>query len=627
MPTPRVYKYSQLPPNVKANLDAMSPEERQAYATSKGVVIEDDSQPQQEFNPPSIAGAMKPSEPVPMDFGGIGQDIMSMARAVPRTAAGAMSGAVGMSRVPGIGQTPMGLGAGALMGAVSGAFGPEVNTPEGFAANLMNMALPGAQARAKLPNNVIGSFLNNLLAMKTGDATEKAVKTMWPGAQQPQESLGESLMPSKEQLGFSAIGAAVPPLWRRIIDGANTPQKMSMLQQFMQHFQDLDIPAAERAAAMQEIDRRLGANSQQRLAEGQVRMANARSANEPVLGPRVTPAQEAALPPSDVQVQGGDDLMKLLGDSVKQAEAAKAVGQKPQFQARPVAQPEPVDPNAGKTTGELVDSLKQSMGMTPPAEAPVMQPEYTYNTNAVLKGMREKGPDAYLRGAVNNPTEMTRLPQILDAAEEAGMPEIRTVARGHLVDSLLNSASAENPREALAKFREFGRQKFGENTGADLLNDVAGSNEAYHNMNKLYEAVDKSQSSTGPLQLFFKKIKGPAGAAGALFVVQKLTGTHLPVLEAAEALTGTAAAGSAIAGGAYRVMEIGADNIGSFLGRKRSSFWDAVLDGVEGAGRMTPAVMNAHLAELRRKAASTQIMNQQQLEELKSGELEDAFKQ
>lgn len=656
MPPPKVLKYSQLTPEEQQEFDAQTPEQRQALQARMGVQLVDD-RPQQFA--PSVAASVRPSQPVPIDFGGMGEDVSKVLKALPRTAAGAMSGAAGMSLVPGVGQTPMGLGAGALMGAVSGAFGPEINTPEGVGANLMNLALPGAMARTAIPNNVIGNFIQNLLAFKAGENTDKALRTMWPGAQPDANqsksisgAVADAFVPDQSQLAMSAGMSLVPPIFSRLLQSANTPEKKNLLGQFRNYFQDLDIPDAQRKAAIAEIDRRLNEHAIDRMAEGQQRMHAARVLNEPVLGPMqpqrpqpiVTPEVEGALPPSD--------LGTLLAQSLEKAKSAPA-GQRPQFEQPRVPQTPEAAPAPEESLIQTYNRARKLFGMEPvpdssaapvapqgepqPAAAksvpvvpetpavPEVEPVYSGDTNAVLAKMRTDGPDQYVRGAFSSVSNMERLPNLLNAAEEAGLPEIRTVARGHFVDQLLNATESADPGKAMEKFREFGKQKFGEHTGADILNDVAGSNEAYLNMSKIYDSLEKSRTSDGPIKLFWKQNKSAAtvGALGSMMILQKLTGTHVPIVQGMEA----AGIAAGVAGGGYRLIEVQADKLGKLIGKKRSAMWDAILSGVEGAGRMTPSAMNAYLGELRRNASEVRIITKDEKKKLeKDPSMDEAFR-
>lgn len=522
------------------------------------------------------------------------------------------------------GATALG-GGGPVVSALAGYLGKDndATSGQGIASNVLNMAA-----------GPLGRFANSGQFAKLGPFLRGAKDAALGagevgGAQILGNVLGEAMGEKPTELNPLAalagggMAAGVPPLMGKIMAAyrAAPPQLRDRIFPMLQAWKDLiqkqgapAVPPATVPVNTQPIAAELPAVDKNGVPSDFTQKINDLLEFQYQKNPALRPQPEA------------NDLASQLEASLK---ARGMQPPSPEPQPAPAITPQPPPPSIPVTTptaqAEVPDLHKRISERTrqllnPPKVALTgkgkfggsniaddlrQRPDDAIRSNdeimRTVSEIKAKGVNDFLEAAISD-ANLKDLPTTLKHLDEA-FPEgeARQALRERVVEKVLGAVGETGEFGDLSiiqRLKSFGGQKFGDKTGAQVINDIFGGQDAMHHLNNLEDAL----SSTIEQQMQGNK-EGWLNHAKIFINKHRpvIGGSLLPAGLATVYFGGTPALAGT--GGALTVkaISIGADELGKLLGRSRSKWSDMLRDLVQGTQRYSPAQINAFLSELRRK--------------------------
>lgn len=474
---------------------------------------------------------------------------------------------------------PVAIGASAALNA---AFGPKVNSGRGVAENVANVAF------GRL-NPVIGP------ALSKGSSMAQAAKQFLAGAGQVTgtQAAGAALQGEDQNMNELIQSA--------LAGGVGT----SATNAFLQGVQNSTPMVRKQMAPIVE-----------RLKGKPPAVAQTPT---PAVAPTPMPLQaEEAVDPFTQKIRQTIDYIQKKNPEMYGIESPSVSAQSSQNDLEEQLRksliaagkdPAPLPPPASKPVAAAVDTpvaLKD-----PPITVSAIDEMAAKNPNATaFKRLGGKLPSDYIEETVSG-KEWGTLPDVMremDAAFPEG--QFRDAVRQKITEKVLGGigeAGAFGDLSPLQRIQAFGKQKFGEKTGAQVINQIFDSPEAYRNLSDLQEIIEISgrsatekgagQSKARFILNNWRPVLAGSGGLGAM----QLT-AYIPAAGTigAAALGGAAAYGASK--GAVKAITLTAESIAEFLGKKNSKWADVLYDMATGGNRYSAQSISNVISGLRRRA-------------------------
>lgn len=222
------------------------------------------------------------------------------------------------------------------------------------------------------------------------------------------------------------------------------------------------------------------------------------------------------------------------------------------------------------------------------------------NPNATaFKRLGGKTPTEYIEETVSG-KNWGSIPEVIremDAAFPDG--QFRNAVREKITEKVLSGvgeAGAFGDLSPLQRIQAFGKQKFGEKTGAQVINQIFDSPEAYRNLSDLQDIIDASgRGGDKPgwwnhAKVFVNKFSPVIG--GTAFGVTM----YVPMLQNPAVATGGLALGT------VKAFTLGSDALAEYLGKKNTKWADVLYDLATGGNRYSAQSVSNVISGLRRRA-------------------------
>lgn len=289
------------------------------------------------------------------------------------------------------------------------------------------------------------------------------------------------------------------------------------------------------------------------------------------------------------------------------AATTSTAGAPPPTPAAPLDLYDSIDNRIGDLTTERMDVYKKGM----------QGKNIRENTDAmaVIGEMRRTGSRKFIDDLVSSKdwSDVPRKLDNLDAAFPDG--EHRTAIKEKITESIMSAVGTGNDPfgdlSPVQRIQAFGKQKFGNKTGVEVINKIFGSEHAYQNISDLQEIISAAGKSTPgdttKLRIFWNNARPVIGATvggGALSGLVNGFTAYVPVLGAA----GIAAGGY----GTVKALTIGMDTAVDWLSRKGTKWADVLYDLATGGNRYSRQTVSNVISGLRRAAEEERDLSQEE---------------